>query len=66
MFQVSTLQSNALLFLLSCSYKPRILVFEDANLLVIPTHSSAKPRNVTPALESKTDEGDAIGLAGIV
>nr|XP_016442151.1 PREDICTED: protein HASTY 1-like isoform X1 [Nicotiana tabacum] len=30
------------------------------------TNVSTKPRNVTPAFESKTDEGDAIGLAGIV
>lgn len=30
------------------------------------TNVSTKPRNVTPALGSKTDEGDAIGLAGIV
>ncbi|KAF3651221.1 Protein HASTY 1 [Capsicum annuum] len=30
------------------------------------TNVSTKPRNVTPALGTKTDEGDAIGLAGIV
>ncbi|XP_019231873.1 PREDICTED: protein HASTY 1 isoform X2 [Nicotiana attenuata] len=30
------------------------------------TNVSTKPRNVTPAFESKIDEEDAIGLAGIV
>ncbi|KAJ8572959.1 hypothetical protein K7X08_009470 [Anisodus acutangulus] len=29
------------------------------------TNVSPKPRNVSPALESKTNEGDAIGLVGI-